>query len=475
MRTILQQERYYLWFLVLLRLTLQLLLFCNGYEVLTSDDYLRVWVANQTSQNWRWFPDLVYLPFYFWLYAIPLALQIPLRFAAVGLTILLAAASTALIYILIRKQTSARTAFAGALLWSLQPLVVWIGGVPLSETLGIVLLLLTLLLWQHKKFTWRIVAALCLVALTLVRFEAWPLAGLLALMLLCRRNEPLVQRLVPVLISSSGMIVFFCWRLSLPDPVALLLFLRQNAKLFMPVEHVTKHLMTAAAALTPMMLPTLVLTLLWLPKLWQSRSNLRPSLVVALGSSVSLIPLVASGYYAHLFPERMLLLPCCMWTITGMVVLSNWLDRLSKTALLLLALLSSLLLFGLSSKPQVIVKPETVQAGKLLRELLQTVPPSEQILVERRDLGWTALWGLSDGNQRIRFHRRSIRPRPLTNPRKAAALFQAMPQLSCALAASRSGAKAIAATMPANWQTKWRRSKYTLFCRPGVRIQGESG
>src|SRR6185295_7786491 len=114
------------------------------------DDYLRVSLASKIANHWAWFPDPFLLPFHAWIHALAFKMGCSFEGSTIGLTIVWAGISTGLLYLLALKLgASVRTAVVVALLASLEPLALWLGGVPLSETLGLVLLLGSLVLWNE--------------------------------------------------------------------------------------------------------------------------------------------------------------------------------------------------------------------------------------------------------------------------------------------------------------------------------------
>ncbi|MFH1018774.1 MAG: hypothetical protein V1798_11435 [Pseudomonadota bacterium] len=452
----------------LLRGGFQLLLWGLGYRVLTVDDYLRTAVAAAMPNHWQWFPDPFFLPAYFWIYSIPYRLGFSVSAGSIGATVLLACASSALLYLLLRKlELPAGHAFLGALLFSAQPMCLWLGGVPLSETLGLVLLLTVLWLWDSPSRALRFAAVAALALVTLVRYESWLYAIFFAGIVLGDRRFGFPERILRSVGALSGFVVFALWRLSGPDPWGPLLFSQDTAVQYLTPRVQLGHVIAGGIALLPLGFLALVAAILF-GRYWVPGVRRAPLLIAwSLWSLANLfLPLISIGYYPMVFPVRSLLTGAVLFWLLSFPSLSRILARLSPAMLAAVGIGGIAVLAPLSFRPLPEVKEETLSAARVLGSVLPELGAST-LLLERRDLGWTVLWGLNNGDRRIIFDRRDFDvPSPLATVEGAMTFFAAHPEAACVLTASREGRNAAAAVRP-EWTPKWSDGKYTLSCVPG--------
>ncbi len=448
----------------------QLILLGFGYRVLTVDDYLRVSVTAAEVHSWKWFPDAFFLPAYFWIYSIPVRLGWPLGSGAIVATILLASISSALFYLLFRKSgLSKGLSILGALLFSVQPMPLWLGGVPLSETLGLLLLLLALLSWDSPSGPFRIAASLSLALVTLVRYECWPYAVIFAAVVLYDFRRPFKERLLRSATAVSGLLTFAIWRLSRPDPWGPLLFSQAEATHYLTPAFQFGQVLWGGIALLPLGFLALVVALFSI-RSWRSTFSTPPLLVAwFLWSLVSLfLPLLSIGYYPMVFPERALLTSAALFWILGFPCLVRIFARLSFPMLIAAGVGCMVVLAPFSFHPVSKVQEETLEAARVLGSLLPNLGTST-IVVERKDLGWTVLWGLNDGDPRIVFDRPDFTaPSAFASVEGIGEFLNRHSEAACVLSSSLTGRKTTAAARPA-WTVRWSAGKYDLRCVAGTK------
>src|SRR5205085_11292622 len=129
-----------------IRVILQVCLLSMGFFALSVDDYLRVSVADQMAHHWAFFPDPLFLPGYFWIYSVPIRLGFAPTPSALAMTFLFSSATSVLLFLTFRQIKLSRSrAMIISLAITTQPISLWVGGVPLAESLGLFLLLFGIL------------------------------------------------------------------------------------------------------------------------------------------------------------------------------------------------------------------------------------------------------------------------------------------------------------------------------------------
>jgi hypothetical protein len=432
--------------LFFLRLGLQVLLFIRGFQVLSVDDYLRVSIAHRISQNWQWFPDPLFLPGYFWIYALPLKAGLSVRLGSMAATWFFAALSSALFYaVLIRLKVSQRIAFGLALLWSLQPLTLWLGGVPLSETLSVLLLLSVLLTWDHESSVLRWSGCVALSLLTLIRYESWAIIPIL--WMAPNRRIRFFERALSVV----GVVLFLGWRLLQGDATGPFQYASSEAYQGWEAWGQRHLIFWSFLALLPI---TAMVSPFALFRNEASDIQVRTKRLMGWYVVSLLLPLFSIGYFQLVFLPRILFFPSTLLLLCAAPALDRVIQRsLSAPSRIFLFVGIGVVMISIAIRPLVDVKPETVEAARNLKLALRVLDPNDHILVEQRDLGWTALWGLNDADPRLVFS--NTWSGPLSD------------RTRCALMSGRGRwfqfEKAI------GWNKRWGAGKYRLYCSSEVR------
>ncbi|HLG18953.1 MAG TPA: hypothetical protein VI895_03935 [Bdellovibrionota bacterium] len=460
----------------LLRLVIQAFLFLSGFRVLSVDEYLRVSVAVQTAKHWAWFPDPFFLPAYFWIYSVPLRLGLTVQTSAVGLTILFSAGCSSLFYLWLRRMTASReTAWTGSILWSLQPAVLWLGGVPLSETLGLFLLLGALYGWSGASKWSRFLSAFCLGIGSLVRYEVWLTAVVLSIFVWFEKTRPRKERLARSSIGVSGILLFLMWRGLQADPLGPIRMVQAAAFVHLTPSTIADRLFWFAVGTFPLVVFAFVAVASGL-----LRRHIRVALslmvlvVIALSFLPLLTPLFRLSHYPLVFPERLILIPCTLLTGLAFIAADRWILQITRPLRMALLVSIGLIFCGLAAFPPAEVQPETIDAARQLNSILKTMTHEQRVLVERKDLGWTALWGLTNGDPRIVFDRPTLRTPPPWKSRAESDWWGQFPCVVCTLSSSKNGAAAFRSLPPRTWKLRWSAGKYTLACLTDEAQSGSS-
>ncbi len=189
-----------------------------GFDHVSDDDYARVTIAQAFAHRPRLDPSgTSWLPFPFW--ALGSALAILGRGLAVarGASIALASLAAVLPYLALRRAGSDRPrALAATAFAVLSPWSVWLGAatVPESFTASAVAAAAIGLAAPHVTGRARIGFALALLAACLSRYEAWPVAAVLAVAVGLRaRRERSAAAGVAAALLAAGPLAWMAWNL----------------------------------------------------------------------------------------------------------------------------------------------------------------------------------------------------------------------------------------------------------------------
>jgi hypothetical protein len=334
--------------------------------------------------------------------------------------------------------------------------------------LGLAILLACLLLWDSPDRRERFSAAGLMAILSLLRYEAWPFALIFAVFTFADRRSSRRERSARAGLSLAGFLVFVLWRLSTPDPLGPVRFSQTTAELFMDPALRLGRVAWGALALMPLTLFALPSAGIRLFSCFRERHAFSLLGAWTAWSVLSLfLPLVGVGYYPLVFPERITLVPGVLLWLCAVPIWSPRAEKFSRpaTALLVVGLLAVMARTTLNPEPE--IKEETLRAARVLGSSLASLP-SRTILVQRRDLGWTVLWGLNDGNERIVFDRPNLQAEsPLGKPPGVLSLLRNHPDAACVLSATRQAQAAATEALP-SWRRAWADGKYALYCEPAV-------
>ena len=194
-----------------------------GFDHVSDDDYARVTIAQAFAHRPRLDPSgTSWLPLPFWTLGSILAVFGRSLAVARGASIALASLAAVLPYLALRSTGSTRPrALAGLAFAMLSPWSVWLGAATVPESFtasatAAAAIALGATGGPHVGVSARarIGFALALLAACLSRYEPWPVAAVLAIVLAARaRKERSVASLVSALVVAAGPILWMAWNL----------------------------------------------------------------------------------------------------------------------------------------------------------------------------------------------------------------------------------------------------------------------
>jgi hypothetical protein len=181
MNNLFKGNRKYLIYLALIlvaRVLLQILLYENGFESLSADEFGRIVRAAHWTQN----PHLIWhgpwLPFHTYLFGTALRIFWDLLYVPRMIAVLFGLVSIVLMYFFAsRIFKNTKVGLIGALLLAVNPAHIWLSSVPLTEIIYTTLILAVMLLFINYLRTGRLVSLILSTLLLSItngfRFEAW--------------------------------------------------------------------------------------------------------------------------------------------------------------------------------------------------------------------------------------------------------------------------------------------------------------
>lgn len=189
-----------------------------GFDHVSDDDYARVTIAQAFAHAPRLDPSgTSWLPFPFWITGTIMALLGRSLAVARGANIALASAAALLPYFALRQAgSSVRSALLGLGLAFLSPWSVWLGAatVPESFTASATAAAAVALGIRTISPRARLALAVALFAACLSRYEPWPVAALLAIVVAARAwkaRDP--ATLLAALVAAAGPLAWMAWNL----------------------------------------------------------------------------------------------------------------------------------------------------------------------------------------------------------------------------------------------------------------------
>lgn len=400
--------------LALLRLSATWAVHAGGIVALSDDDYARVVIAERFAASPSLDPSgTSWLPFPFWVTGSAMRLAGSSLEVARGAQAILAVLAIWLLYAGAKLAgLSPRTAFWGAAWAAILPLSLVLGSATVPELPTAALCAFSLLALSRRTPMASLLAGLAIVPATLSRYEAWPVAAVVALVLLFDGLRSAVQRSSPRVRLLQGGAAFLGAGLSVLGPAAwiawnhrahgdALHFLRRvsayREALGVGPEAWASYLLAIATGCLTVCLPLFcVFLVLRRSKLDTLARWKRPGLGVLAMLAFLLMGALVGGAPTH-HPSRTLL---TVWLL-GAVALIDWLRALRWPPLHVQgfvangAVVGFALLMGLGvfwDTHHVLRDPmqraEEEQLGKELRKL---VPEGERVLVSTEDYGYFAV------------------------------------------------------------------------------------
>jgi len=181
MNNLFKSNRKYLIYLALIlivRVLLQILLYKNGFESLSADEFGRIVQAAHWTQNPSFVWQGAWLPFHKYLFGSALLVYWDLLNLPRMIAVLFGLVSIVLMYFFAsRVFKNSKVGLIGALLLAVNPTHIWLSSVPLTEIIHTTLILAVMLLFIKYLRTGRLVSlilsALLLSVANGFRFEAW--------------------------------------------------------------------------------------------------------------------------------------------------------------------------------------------------------------------------------------------------------------------------------------------------------------
>lgn len=177
----------------------------SGFHAISDDDFARIVIAQQFSASPALDPSRTsWLPFPFWLYGLAFMGLGPSLLVARALAVLLGLCSTLLVYLAARWAGLSRWgAWLGASAAAALPYSAWLGVATVPDAWTHSLCLLAVASCSSRNWKRRHLGAMALLAATLSRYEAWPVAAVFAVFTLydawAVRSPVLLVALLPSL------------------------------------------------------------------------------------------------------------------------------------------------------------------------------------------------------------------------------------------------------------------------------------
>jgi len=411
---------YYLVLLALLRIAINLGLSWWGVVALSDDDYSRVLIAQRFAAQPRFDPSgTSWLPFPFWVNGAVMKLFDPSLEVARSTATALAVASAWLLFAAGRLWGfSRKQAFIAAAAANLLPVAAVLGSMTVPElpTAALSAFALTAVVaprraiapaqgepseshgWKWLRDRARLISPVFLgggamLAATLSRYEAWPVAAVVAGVAGRRRDEATWKRLIAVVLPFLGPLLWIIHnKLAHDDAFSFVRRVARYRAALGPTQAAgaTNYFFALVGGSPAVTFALVVLLFMWLRgrSRTSGRADLKPLLPWALGCLALFFFLLAGqlagGAPTH-HPERALLL---VWLLATFAVV----DLGSRPRAPLWLAVPIVVLFGLDARRQLsdpgASRPSEEMAGIQLRSL---VPRGERVVLATKDYAYFAV------------------------------------------------------------------------------------
>ncbi len=394
-------------------------------DVLSVDDFLRVWVSIQTYKHQTFTLEPYFFPFYHLIYGGLLNLTNNVYPGTNVLTMLFSSISIVLTYLLLIKMgLKNRPAVFVAMACNFQPLLIWMGCVPLSESLAIMLLLLALL-GLHSQHRWQnMMGGLALAAYAFTRLEGL-LIWLLVMISVLLKKEFFNRRLF-IFSSALGPVAFVYWQLTLDEPFYAFAFASYAAN---QIPKGMAFIKTQEALFKSFwtLLMLMCLPLFAFFNFAKFKLHGLFFLLVCVGLLLVYGPMFGLGYYPMVYAYRATFLLLFWIVFFGLYLFVS--GSLYVTKMNWVLMLGLLINFVLCFFPIREVRGETLELAKVIKKNHE-----RSVLLEKQDLGWTVVWGINADHRGLYFDRDYFNQRKrFTNPSWLKAKFD---QYECFVAVS---------------------------------------
>ncbi len=463
------ERKWDLWIVAAFFLGRVIFQFCyrwiHDFQVLSVDEYIRLSVSHDLAGKWQWFPDPLWLPGYFWLHGALMKIGLSVRMAGFGVAWVSAGLVSGSLYWMIRNLgTSRQRAIWMTFLFSIQPLSIWLGGVPLSEGPTLAFVLLGLVFWMEGR---KNESVLFWIVASLFRYEVWPIVFGLILEAFLEKTEKksIICFRSILMVLGIAFCIFHIVNFSTPFGAISYTF-EQSA---LSANHLAQRSQFWLAM--PRFMAFSMLLLPFIPLSFIKRHTIQKCFFYATASIfLTHVMIVGVGFYPLVYSPRMWLLPLGVGFPLAVLGMSHFLARYPIWKPAILGLLFLFGVAGLMQSPNTEVKRETIKAAEVIKKVSQEYPSSSKTLAERADLGSYVLWGLTGKKANLIFDRVGMREEKLfSDPLWLQRRLRPNSFVSCLLSSSEKGKFVVEKVAP-NWEPRWREGKYFLACDPKKKL-----